>query len=65
MNIIIRTAIFHNNEITIGAGGAVVALSEPEAEYEEMLLKAERLKTAIVTEASSKEGYTRADSYSK
>ena len=31
----------------IGAGGAVVALSDPEEEHEEMLLKARALRCAI------------------
>eukprot|EP00123_Amoebidium_parasiticum_P016227 comp23345_c0_seq1/m.38513 comp23345_c0_seq1/g.38513 ORF comp23345_c0_seq1/g.38513 comp23345_c0_seq1/m.38513 type:complete len:854 (-) comp23345_c0_seq1:663-3224(-) len=40
MNVIIRTVMISENGLCIGAGGAIVALSDVEAEYEEMLLKA-------------------------
>jgi para-aminobenzoate synthetase len=36
----IRTIVLANGRATIGAGGAVVLQSDPEREYEEMLLKA-------------------------
>ncbi|HUQ58825.1 aminodeoxychorismate synthase component I [Lentzea sp.] len=40
LNIVIRTAVRVGDQLTIGAGGAIVLDSDAQEEYEEMLLKA-------------------------
>jgi para-aminobenzoate synthetase len=40
LNVVIRTLVASRDGLAIGAGGAIVAASAPEAELEEMLLKA-------------------------
>ena len=47
LNIVIRTAVRWRDELTVGAGGAIVLDSDPVAEYEEMLLKAEATLRAL------------------
>jgi para-aminobenzoate synthetase len=39
LSIVIRTAVWRDGVVTVGAGGAIVLASDPNDEYEEMLLK--------------------------
>ena len=55
LNIVIRTAVIARNGISIGAGGAVVMQSDPEAEYQEMRLKASSLLRAVALSESTEE----------
>ncbi|MBE9201390.1 MULTISPECIES: aminodeoxychorismate synthase component I [unclassified Nodularia (in: cyanobacteria)] len=47
LNIVIRTALLTPNGTSIGIGGGIVALSDPEAEFEEACLKAKALIQAL------------------
>ncbi|KAG7012898.1 Aminodeoxychorismate synthase, chloroplastic [Cucurbita argyrosperma subsp. argyrosperma] len=48
LNIVIRTVVLHQDEASIGAGGAIIALSDPIEEYEEMILKTHAPSTAVM-----------------
>lgn len=68
MNKIIRTAILTSDEgvwsITIGAGGAITALSKSDDEYEEMIMKASPVQRAV--QEWLKEGFVvRDDAFSE
>ncbi|KAJ3150774.1 hypothetical protein HDU86_006282 [Geranomyces michiganensis] len=47
-SVIIRTAVCTANGISVGAGGAIVALSDPQEEFDEMLLKANSVMPSIM-----------------
>ena len=47
LSVVIRTLVASPDGLTIGAGGAIVAASDPEAEVEEMLLKARALLESV------------------
>lgn len=48
LNIVIRTAVISGDRITIGAGGAIVLDSDPDSEFDEMVMKASSVAQAIV-----------------
>eukprot|EP00923_Selenidium_pygospionis_P025270 GHVN01044504.1.p1 GENE.GHVN01044504.1~~GHVN01044504.1.p1 ORF type:complete len:118 (-),score=25.43 GHVN01044504.1:296-649(-) len=47
LNIVIRTAVITPNKISVGAGGAITALSDVIDEYDEMLIKAKSVIAPI------------------
>jgi para-aminobenzoate synthetase len=57
LNIVIRTAVLRPEGLSVGVGGAVVALSDPESEFEETLLKARVLLRALALTPESPPPY--------
>ena len=51
-NIAIRTVTISDDVAVFHAGGGVTAMSEPEAEYEEMIAKAQRIFDAFGAETA-------------
>jgi len=48
LNIVIRTIVLNGTHASIGAGGAIIALSDPAAEFDETMLKGELLRTTLL-----------------
>ena len=51
LSIVIRTIVVSPAGVTVGAGGAIVALSDPQAELEEMILKS-KVAVEVVSETA-------------
>jgi para-aminobenzoate synthetase len=51
LSIVIRTIVAADDHLSIGVGGAIVALSDPEEEFEETMLKARSLLRAVALAA--------------
>lgn len=47
LNIVIRTMVIQKRKVTLGTGGAIIALSDAEMEFEEILLKSRALLKAL------------------
>jgi para-aminobenzoate synthetase component 1 len=52
LSIAIRTIVKNKNELSFSVGGAVTLASNPQAEYEESLLKGQKLMEAIIGEGN-------------
>lgn len=55
LNVVIRTAVIRGRGVTIGVGGAIVALSQPEEEYNEILLKGQALMRSLALTVTGKD----------
>jgi len=58
LSIVIRTIVIRAGATTIGAGGAIVMQSDPEEEFEELLLKARAPMAAVAEAVTGNEGPT-------
>ena len=47
LSMVIRTLVRHGNQLELGVGGAVIALSNPDDEFDETLVKANAIMRAI------------------
>jgi para-aminobenzoate synthetase component 1 len=51
-NIVIRTVLIDGDRISLQVGGGIVADSDPEAEYQETLVKARALRETLANAAA-------------
>ncbi|MCB5180562.1 aminodeoxychorismate synthase component I [Streptomyces antimicrobicus] len=51
LNIVIRTLVATEDRVTFGVGGAVIALSDPDEEFEETVVKSRAMVQAVVSTA--------------
>jgi para-aminobenzoate synthetase len=49
LSIVIRTLVVDRGRVTFGVGGAIVALSDPDGEFEETVVKSRAMVTALAT----------------
>jgi len=56
LNIVIRTIVMRPGKTTIGAGGAIVMQSDPQEEFDEILLKARAPMAAVARTVTGGEG---------
>ena len=55
LSIVIRTIVVERDEVSFGVGGAIVALSDPQDELDEIFLKGKALVRAIAVTAQAKD----------
>jgi para-aminobenzoate synthetase len=51
LNIVIRTLVATEDRLSFGVGGAIIALSDPEEEFEETVVKSRAVVTAVLATA--------------
>jgi para-aminobenzoate synthetase len=51
LSIVIRTLTATKRHVSFGVGGAIIALSEPEEEFEETVVKSRAMVTALLATA--------------
>lgn len=57
LNVVIRTAVVAGSTVEVGVGGAVVAMSSPREEYEEILVKGRPIMQTIALAATGSNVY--------